>query len=119
VYVRVIAATARRQEVASGRSIQCNVPGHTVQTPASTAQPGAWASVACTLGGGSLAIWIDGRRARETAAADLVPGSQAAEIAFGLNSPSGDNFEGLLDNLRIWRTPRTPLQICAAAPACR
>jgi hypothetical protein len=36
-------------------------------------------------------------------------------MAVAMNNPSGDNFTGALDDLRIWRVVRTPEESCAAA----
>jgi len=35
--------------------------------------------------------------------------------AIGMNAPSGDNFDGLIDELRVWKTARSTAEIAAAA----
>jgi len=39
-------------------------------------------------------------------------------MAIGGNSPSGDSFDGLIDEVRIWRLARTPTEICMTAGTC-
>lgn len=74
-----------------------------------------WSHVACVLDASTLTLWQDGHvRAQVTRAGNLTtPGQHPVTI--GGNSPSGDRFVGLLDNLRIWREARSPSQLSRAA----
>jgi hypothetical protein len=76
-----------------------------------------WVSVACTFDSRAVTVWIDGRRVAETPSTTVNQGS-AGGLSIGLNNPSGENFDGLLDNFRLWRTLRSAAQICAAARGC-
>jgi hypothetical protein len=62
---------------------------------------GAWQRVGCVWDGRTLAIYINGRRvAREN---DVLPTAYIAPVVrVGSNSPSGDGFVGLMDNVRVW-----------------
>jgi len=39
-------------------------------------------------------------------------------LTLGMNSPSGDQFDGALDSIRIYRVARAATQICRAAGTC-
>lgn len=74
-----------------------------------------WAHVACVLDASMLTLWQDGQvRAQAPRGGDLTTPGQNP-VVIGGNSPSGDRFEGLLDNLRVWREARTPSQLSRAA----
>jgi hypothetical protein len=40
-------------------------------------------------------------------------------VAVGSNSPSGDNFVGLIDNVRFWARVRNQTEICQTALGCQ
>lgn len=78
---------------------------------------GKWTAVACTLEDGAIAVYTDGVRraslrlpAGATAAMPAIP-----NIIVGGNYPSGDNFGGLIDNVRIWNLPRSAADLCQSA----
>lgn len=74
-----------------------------------------WAHVACVLDASTLTLWQDGHmRAQAPRAGNLTAPGQSPPVIGG-NAPSGDRFEGLLDNLRIWREARSPSQLSRAA----
>ena len=88
-------------------------------TPAFYPLPlGEWTHLACTNDGSSLSIFIDGELVNSLPATP--PDTDGTEgWGVGMNSPSGDLFDGAIDDLRIWRIARSPADICAAAaPAC-
>jgi hypothetical protein len=77
-----------------------------------------WTSLACTIDTRSVALWIDGVKVAESAATTLaVP--PASRLTVGWGGPPETTFDGLLDNVRLWRTVRTPEQLCAGALICR
>jgi hypothetical protein len=75
-----------------------------------------WTSLACTFGPDGVAVWIDGRKARETAAS-LEPRGVARTL-IGREEETANGFDGILDNVRLWRKVRTADQICAGAFTC-
>lgn len=79
----------------------------------------AWAHVACVLDASTVTLWQDGLvRAQVPRGGNLTTPGQYP-LVIGGNSPSGDRFEGLLDNLRIWREARSPAQLSRAAQTRR
>jgi hypothetical protein len=95
-------------------------------TTAAVIKPGVWQSVACTMDDAALTIWVDG-----VVVAKKIPAGgfcAHAPYATGLsilgNNPAGtvtdlEQFEGLADNVRVWRRARTASEICSDALACK
>jgi hypothetical protein len=79
---------------------------------------GQWTSVACTLDRQQITLWLDGRKVAE-AKGGAAPIDGGDGLAIGANNPAGDNFDGFIDNLRIWSHVRKPRQLCTAALDCR
>jgi hypothetical protein len=103
--------------VLAGGAIACTGGDAMAMAPAAV-RVGQWSGITCSVGGGSLVLYVDGiRRAMATGANGAAPPGQP-ELAVGSNSPSGDNFVGLIDNVRLWSTVRTPGQVCQAAYGC-
>ena len=80
--------------------------------------PKKWMHVACTLGGSVASAYIDGvSKGSGKGPAQL--DNASAQLFIGSNSPTNsDQLDGRLDTLRIWRTARTPTEICQAAGNC-
>jgi hypothetical protein len=78
---------------------------------------GQWTAVTCTATSTTLTAWVDGLQ-RNQATLDGSPTGATANLAIGSNNPSGDAFEGLMDNVRVWNTLRTAPQICQASLGC-
>lgn len=78
--------------------------------------PGAWHHYAATVGGGSVNIYFDGIAVLTEACAGSVSSTGGTSlIAIMANSPSGNNIDGAIDNLRLWSDARTQLEICSGA----
>jgi hypothetical protein len=78
-------------------------------------RPGSWTSLACTFDENGIGLWVDGRNVRQTATSiDRRSGS----TLIGTEEGGTNGFDGLLDNVRIWRVVRTASQICGAALSC-
>jgi hypothetical protein len=104
--------------VQPGGDLVCFTGAGTATVPAAL-RPGQWSAVACTGGAGGVVLYVDGvRRASAGAGAGVVAPPGQPEIAVGSNSPAGDNFHGLIDNVRLWTGARTQPQICQAAHGC-
>jgi hypothetical protein len=102
--------------VLPGGDVICYSQG-AMATATGVARAGQWLSVSCTVGGGSVGIWINGiRRATAAQAAGAPPGEPAIHV--GSNSPSGDPFNGLIDNVRVWTGARDGTQVCQLAYDC-
>jgi hypothetical protein len=78
-----------------------------------TLSVGQWTHVACTYDGATVTLYVDGV-SRATAALGGA-GSSSATTVIGGNSPSGDPFDGAIDELRVFSMARSAAQIVAAA----
>lgn len=76
--------------------------------------PDVWTHVACTHDGAEATIWVDGV-ARESNPAPPLETGGTSGLTVGMNNPSGDNFVGAVDSVRVWRVARAPEDLCAAA----
>ncbi|WP_437607018.1 LamG-like jellyroll fold domain-containing protein [Sorangium sp. So ce834] len=77
--------------------------------------PGAWTHIACLSDGQTQRLYVNGVEIdRSSSGAVLASGEQP--IFIGSEEPSGgDEFDGLLDSLRIFGRTLAPEEICAAA----
>lgn len=103
--------------VQPGGGISCTA-GNTAVTTGPALRAGSWTSIACTLSAEEMVIWVDGRQVGRAAAAGPVSTAGTSGLTVGSNNPTGMNFEGLIDNVRVWRQARTQGQICAGARSC-
>lgn len=70
-------------------------------SPDNAVVPGVRTRVACTYDGATLKVLIDDIVvATRTDPRSL--GASTAGIVIGQNSPSGENFEGVIDNVEVW-----------------
>jgi hypothetical protein len=99
-----------------GGTLACSSAGVTVSVQAAV-RVGQWSAVACTASSNTLVAWVDGLQRNQGGAAGN-PGGATTNLAIGSNNPSGDAFEGLMDNVRVWNVVRTGSQICQAALGC-
>jgi hypothetical protein len=76
---------------------------------------GVWTHVACTYDGATVTLYQDGVPGPTISTTIAIPTAGIDGLAFGQNLPSGDNLDGAIDDLRIWRVPRTAGQIAADA----
>ena len=80
---------------------------------------GQWSAVACTASADAVVLYVGGvARATATAGPGLGLLIGRPVLAIGRNSPVGDAFQGLIDNVRLWSVARTPAQICASTLGC-
>ena len=86
-----------------------------MDTAANALPTSSWTHVACSFDGTVLRIYVNGAVAAFESGSGSVTTAGTNGLAIGSNSPSGDNFAGLIDDLRIWRIARTAAQICAAS----
>ncbi|MBI4700918.1 MAG: LamG domain-containing protein [Deltaproteobacteria bacterium] len=75
----------------------------------------AWTHVACTIGAGTITVYLAGAAVAQLATGALDTTLGQTPISVGSNAPSGDPFLGRLDGLRLFGTVRSPAEICAAA----
>jgi hypothetical protein len=77
-----------------------------------------WTSAACTFDGDAVAVWIEGKKVAQVPSGGVSQGGHDG-LTVGLNNPTGEHFEGLLDNVRLWRRIRSAADLCASAHTCR
>jgi Concanavalin A-like lectin/glucanases superfamily len=98
-----------------GGTIRCSSSGAEALASAAVAV-GQWTAVACTASANRLVLWIDGV-ARAEGQMDGLSNGTPTTLGIGGDLPSGDPWEGLIDNLRVWSSARTAQQISAHTPA--
>jgi hypothetical protein len=101
-----------------GGDIGCSKNGTMLTVPAGI-PAGAWSSIACTANAGEIAVWVNGVRRGSGPSESGVGTAQGTPVALGSNSPSGENFVGLIDNVRFWTRVRSQAEICQTALGCQ
>ena len=99
-----------------GGRVVCSSTGAEVEAQNAVAV-GAWTGLACTASGDTLVLWVNGV-ARDQQQTDGMSNGGTSALGIGGNLPSGDPFEGSIDNVRVWNQTRTAPQICAQSPSC-
>ena len=79
-----------------------------------TIQTGQWTHVACTYDQSMIRLYQDGVLIMMSAASGPI-GSSGTPLTVGMNSPSGDNFVGKLDEVKVWRRALTAAELCDEA----
>jgi hypothetical protein len=92
--------------------------GRGIVTAVGAVAPGVWHSVACTFDETALSIYVDGVRQSQVLSLGPLLGAGTTGTSIGRDNPEGGSYDGLLDNVRIWRTIRTPQQLCGSAIKC-
>jgi hypothetical protein len=80
--------------------------------------PGVWTSVACVIDQTANSLWIDGVRVASVPRSGPLSTSSTYGITVGSDGAQGNPWDGLIDNVRIWRGARTPAEVCAGALHC-
>lgn len=98
----------------AGGHVWCKSSGGAV-TGASVLPANQWVHVACVADKGTLRAYVNGvvdKIGTGSVGKAITP---TAAAAVGGNSPSGEEFNGTIDVLRVFKIARTPEQIAAAA----
>jgi hypothetical protein len=101
-----------------GGDVGCSRNGTMVTVPAGV-RPGEWSSIACAASASEIAVWVNGARRGAGPSADGAAGPASSPVSVGSNSPSGDNLQGLIDNVRIWTRVRSEAELCQTALGCQ
>jgi hypothetical protein len=85
---------------------------------------GTWTSLACTVDDSRVALWVNGVVRGSLPITGFKTNSDGPwGLSVGTNIPyMGEDlapFDGLIDNVRIWRRALAGPEICAAALGCR
>jgi len=71
-----------------------------------------WNHVSCVFDGMVLSMYVNGKLESSIAAPPIVDG---ATSAIGSNAPSGEGFDGLIDNVRVWSVAHSAKEVCISA----
>ena len=85
-----------------------NLLGGSVET-------GTWTHITCTAGGGAERMYLNGGLVAHRDFAGPINTINTDPMILGTNSPSGDEFEGYIDAVRVWSAVRSDDDICWAA----
>jgi hypothetical protein len=69
-------------------------------TAANAVSTGAWVHLTCTYDGTTMRIYVDGAAAAMLTQASTIP--TGSGMVIGQNNPSSENFDGMIDELRIF-----------------
>lgn len=100
-----------------GGDVECSV-GASKAVASGALEVGQWSAVACTFDGSTVVAYSGGMSRSTAGGASLEMIVGQPDMAIGRNSPTGDHFSGLIDNVRLWNVSRTQAQICASALGC-
>ena len=64
---------------------------------------GGWTHIACAYDGSAIRLFADGSLVAEAPAGSALSTGGSDGTAIARNSPSGQYFAGLIDDVRIWR----------------
>jgi len=86
----------------SGGLVRCGTTnGPSLYTTAANAvSAGAWAHLTCTYDATTMQIYVDGVEAAMVVQASTIP--TGTGMVIGQNNPTGENFDGTIDELRIF-----------------
>jgi hypothetical protein len=77
--------------------------------------PGEWTHIACLSDGHTQSLYVNGVQIDQSTSGPVLA-TEAQPIHIGSEQPSGqDEFNGLIDSLRVWSRTLAPEEICAAA----
>lgn len=98
--------------LSSTGSLSCDATANAI-TPAGTIVAGEWAHIACTWDTFTVRVYKNGHEVASQPATGILPIGSVVGSMIGANSPSGDNFVGLIDQMRIWKRALTQAELCA------
>ena len=81
---------------------------------------GVWTTIACVASTTTVAVWKDGVMKASQPINPPKPGTGDNIPVIGGNyaTNSPDPFDGLIDDVRVWKRVRTAVELCSFAPAC-
>jgi hypothetical protein len=98
----VDSASRWRLFVASDGALRCSLTGGIdFTTPPNKVTTGTWQRVACTFDGTLMRIYVNGVQAGQKTGASTFP-TPGTGMVVGHNNPSGENFDGMIDDVQIF-----------------
>lgn len=86
--------------------LTCTIGGAAVSSAVNTIVTGAWQHVGCSYDGAAVRLYYNDALVGSTATSAAVATGQANGLAIGSNSPSADDFDGMIDDVRIFSIAR-------------
>lgn len=82
-------------------------------SPSNTLQLNQWQHVAGTFNGDTIKLYVNGNLVSSSYTSSGITQDSAVACFIGASSFSGRNFDGIIENVRLWRVERTQAQIAA------
>jgi hypothetical protein len=79
---------------------------------------GVWTSFTCVFDNTMTALWMDGVKIASAPRSGPLHTASTYGVTVGSDGPDGNPFDGLIDNVRIWKVARSAAAICAGALNC-
>jgi concanavalin A-like lectin/glucanase superfamily protein len=97
-----------RMFLQAGGAIRCALTGGVdLTSPTGVIVMGVWQRVTCTYDTTTMNIYVDGALVATMTQAGAIPVA-ANGFVIGQNSPSGENFDGAIDNVQLWESIVAP-----------
>jgi concanavalin A-like lectin/glucanase superfamily protein len=93
-------------------ALVCSAGGVTLSSAGTAITSGNWQHVACTYDGAMLRIYRDGSELANTVDTGTITSGQPNGMSVGCNSPSNDDLDGLVDDVRLFGVARSAQKIC-------
>lgn len=91
-----------------GGAVRCAITGGPDLTSATgIVSAGTWQRLACTFDGTTTRIYVNGTERANLPQTGTVP-TASNGIVIGQNNPSGENFNGLIDDFQLWGSVVAP-----------
>ena len=85
-----------------GGQLRCAITGGPdLYSSSHFVQTGVWQRVACTFDGTTTTIYVDGNVAG-TVVQSATINTSSSGLVIGENNPTGDNFDGAIDDFQLW-----------------
>lgn len=98
----VDSASRWRLFLQSDGALRCAISGGAdLTTAAGKVVTGTWQRVTCTYDGAQMRIYVDGAMVGSSNMASALP-MPGTGMVIGHDNPSGENFNGAIDDLQIW-----------------
>jgi hypothetical protein len=107
--------------ILASNTVMCVGVGNTLQgaVTGGAVAAGVWTSAACVIDQTANTLYINGVKVATGPRTGPLRTSPTFGITVGADGADGNPFDGLIDNVRVWRTSRTAAEICAGARNCR
>lgn len=95
-----------------GGEVRCSTGYDGIVTAVAAVTAGVWSHLSCATDGSRLSLFVDGALAQSICPTTTISGIAPSATAIGSNIPNGGEFDGLVDDVRIWTVARPSLAPC-------